>query len=470
MVSFILNNREIQTDQPSGMSVLDFIRYQQKLTGTKIGCREGDCGACTVLVGKMDKGQLVYQSMTSCLMPLGNAQGKHIVSIEGLNLPGLNPIQQEILDQGGTQCGFCTVGFVVSLMGFCLGSKDPTYENAVAAMDGNICRCTGYKSLQRAGHTIAQLLTHLDRSQPINWLIERQFIPSYFNTIGERLPKINKSDKLGLSGNGRQKVTVGGGTDLFVQQAEQMVSSSIYHIFNNPQLKLINRGKNRWVLGGGVTSQDIMDSPLMEEIFPEIKKYMKLVSSTPIRYMGTVAGNFANASPIGDMTIFFLALDSTLLLSNGQKQRQIKLKDFYLDYKKLDKKPQEQIESLSFEIPSDNWYFNFEKVSKRTHLDIASVNSAASFQVSDGHITTAHLSAGGVAPVPKYLGEASQFLSGKEINAHTIEKTNEIAQQEISPISDARGSKDYKRFLLRQLLFAHFLTQFPELVQMEELV
>jgi len=141
-----------------------------------------------------------------------------------------------------------------------------------------------------------------------------------------------------------------------------------------------------------------------------------------------------------------------------------------LDYKKLDKKPQERIESLSFEIPTDDWYFNFEKVSKRTHLDIASVNSAASFQLSDGHITTAHLSAGGVAPVPKYLGEASQYLSGKEINAQTIERTNEIAQQEISPISDARGSKDYKRLLLRQLLFAHFLTQFPELVQMEELV
>src|SRR5262245_41555659 len=125
MIEFILNNKTIRTDLPPGMTVLDFIRYEEKLKGTKIGCREGDCGACTVLVGELKDNKVVYRSMTSCLMPLGNAQGKHIVSVEGINMEDLNPVQKAIVEEGGTQCGFCTVGFVMSLAGFCLSEKKP---------------------------------------------------------------------------------------------------------------------------------------------------------------------------------------------------------------------------------------------------------------------------------------------------------------------------------------------------------
>ena len=152
MLQFILNDKTIATDNPSGMTMLDFIRYYQHLMGTKIGCREGDCGACTVLVGEIVDDKLVYESMTSCLLPIANANGKHIVTIEGINFPDtLNPIQLAMADEGATQCGFCTPGFVVSLAGFCLSNKS---ENAIAAVDGNICRCTGYKSIERAANKI----------------------------------------------------------------------------------------------------------------------------------------------------------------------------------------------------------------------------------------------------------------------------------------------------------------------------
>ncbi len=142
MIRFILNDRAVQTDLPSGSTVLDFVRYHKRLTGTKIGCREGDCGACTVLVGDLENGKLVYRSMTSCLMPLGNAAGKHIVSVEGVNMEKLSPVQQAMVDTNGTQCGFCTIGFVMSLTGFVLNENAKQYEQAIAAIDGNICRCT----------------------------------------------------------------------------------------------------------------------------------------------------------------------------------------------------------------------------------------------------------------------------------------------------------------------------------------
>jgi xanthine dehydrogenase small subunit len=157
MRSFILNDEHINSDLPSGTLLLDFIRYHKRLTGTKIGCREGDCGACTVLIGDLVHGQMKYQNVTSCLTPIGNVYGKHVVSVEGLNMEDITPVQQYMIEESGTQCGFCTVGFVVSLSGYCLSNSSPNYQSGIASIDGNICRCTGYKSLERAAAIHSQL-------------------------------------------------------------------------------------------------------------------------------------------------------------------------------------------------------------------------------------------------------------------------------------------------------------------------
>jgi xanthine dehydrogenase small subunit len=153
LTRFILNNSDIETDELSGSTVLDFVRYHKDLKGTKIGCREGDCGACTILVGELVDDKVRYRSMTSCLMPLANAAGKHIVTIEGINPTdgSLTPVQQAMVDESGTQCGFCTVGFVMSLTGACIDGSDK-----IAAIDGNICRCTGYKSIERAACRLSE--------------------------------------------------------------------------------------------------------------------------------------------------------------------------------------------------------------------------------------------------------------------------------------------------------------------------
>jgi xanthine dehydrogenase small subunit len=457
MIEFILNDKKIQTALPSGSLLLDFVRYQKSLTGTKIGCREGDCGACTVLVGEMVDEKMTYRQITSCLTPIGNVVGKHVVTIEGLNMEELSPVQAAMVQEGGTQCGFCTVGFVVSLTGFCLSEKSPEYQNAIQAIDGNICRCTGYKSIERAASNITNALKEKDEEQPILWLINNGFIPPYFNAIPERLKNLDVNVSVESS-----KKLIGGGTDLYVQQHHDLVEQEVNVIASMPWLKSIQVSEEICRIGAAVTVTEFVESKAIQDLFPTIFKHIKLVSSAPIRNISTIAGNFVNASPIGDLTAFFLALDAQIELIGERGSRVIDLKDFYLGYKELNKTDDELIEQIIFQIPSQNTLFNFEKVSTRTHLDIAAVNTACQIQTDNETITEVHLSAGGVGPIPTYLFETSRFLTGKTLSAEIIQQANEVMQGEITPISDVRGAKEYKRLLLRQLFYAHFITLFPQ--------
>ncbi len=462
MIKFILNEETISTALPPGMALLDFIRYHRHLTGTKIGCREGDCGACTILVGELQNDRLQYRSMTSCLMPLGNANGKHIVTVEGINFPDrLNMIQQAMVNCGATQCGFCTPGFVVSLAGFCLSDAAPTKENAITAVDGNICRCTGYKSIERAAAIIADQLK--EKGDAVSFVTKQQILPAYFSGIKERLQhlggQIISSALKDIASFQERPHFVGGGTDLYVQKHDEMKDAAIRFLFDHPGLNSIHREGSTCSMGPSVTVSDLQQSAIILEAFPHFDQYAKLVSSTPIRNMATIAGNFVNASPIGDFSIFLLALDASLTLvsSEGNKKRTVPLRKFYKGYKELEKKPDEHIESISFELPHKHSYFNFEKVCKRTHLDIASVNTAIFLQTDGDKIVKAGLSAGGVAPMPLYLQKTSAFLEGKTISDETTHAAIDIVKTEISPISDVRGSKEYKTLLLAQLVKAHFL-------------
>ena len=475
-MQFILNNEDITTELHAGTTVLDFVRYHKNLKGTKVGCREGDCGACTVLVGEMRDGEIRYRTMTSCLMPLANAAGKHIVTVEGINPDdgSLTPVQQAMVDESGTQCGFCTVGFVMSLTGFCVDDTEKTAAMAVSAVDGNICRCTGYKSIERAAECVSRQVSESSR----------QFVPDYFSGIASRIQTLRTNEQ---PPKARTQNVVAGGTDLYVQKPDVLVETDSTHVFYDDSLRNITDNGLFIEIGASATVTDLLESNVIQAIFPDLYKHLKLVSSTPIRNMATLAGNFVNASPIGDMTVWFLALDSSVVFSNG---RELPLRELYLGYKKLAKTDDEIIQTVRFRKPTGNFYFNFEKVCKRTYLDIASVNTAISLTVesvpgpgwappalSDGRaaavasetlalqsvehmIIDAHVSAGGVAPIPMYLKKTSEFLRGMPVNPQTIADANEIMQSEISPISDVRGSAAYKRLLLRQLFRAHFVELF----------
>jgi xanthine dehydrogenase small subunit len=460
MIEFILNSKTIKTTKNAGLTLLDFVRYEQRLTGTKIGCREGDCGACTVLVGTLNQDDsIVYQSITSCISPLGNAHGKHIITIEGINLPtDLTIAQSAIKENHASQCGFCTPGFVVSLTGFVLSENYKNSENALNAISGNICRCTGYKSIEKAVDVICEKFESSGSVIKTKKLIDDGFIPPYFLEIPERLKKLRLKSNYQ---SGRSYVS--GGTDLYVQKADDLIDNKVHLIADNIALKGIEIKGSICTIGAGTTFSELWNHNELNKIFPRLRTHLKLVSSEQIRNMASIGGNIVNASPIGDMTIFFLALNSKLTIINSEeKERYIYLKEFYKDYKTFDLNSDELIKELQFELPEKTTKFNFEKVSKRTHLDIASVNSAVSLTMKDGIVQNFHISIGGVAPIPKYLNETSAFLIGKQLNVQMILNVGDILQNEISPISDVRGSSKYKRLLARQLLFAHFTELFPD--------
>ncbi|WP_426490550.1 FAD binding domain-containing protein [Hymenobacter sp. 102] len=480
MHQFYLNNQLIRTNQPAGSSLLDFVRYNQHLKGTKIGCREGDCGACTVLVGELSAtGEAVqYQSMTSCLTPLGNAHSKHVVTVEGINQAkgGLTPVQQAIVQEGGSQCGFCTVGFVMSLTGHALSAKPSTESSVLAAIDGNICRCTGYKSLERAAAQLQQQLEQRPPTETLPWLAEQGFVPPYFADMPGKLQALRSAATAAATGGTEATVSLpsngaeldapaaararilGGGTDLLVQQPENLRDTTVELMYDQTHLRGIRQQGDTIVLGAATTAQQLLESEVMLGALPQLPRYLKLVSSTPIRQMGTVAGNFINASPIGDLTILFLALGAEVELENTAGQRRtLPLAELYQGYKQLRKTADEQVTEIRFPAPASTDYFNFEKVSKRTHLDIASVNTAAWLRLENGLVQEARLSAGGVGPIPLLLPRAAAALVGQPVTLDTLRRAQELAQQEISPISDVRGTEQYKRLLLHQLLEAHFV-------------
>ena len=467
MITFILNNKTITTSEHSGTTLLDFVRYEQRLTGTKIGCREGDCAACTVLVGELKNDTIAYQSITSCISPLGNAHGKHIVTVEGTNLQNkLTTAQEAMKANYATQCGFCTPGFVVSLTGFALSNSEKNYSNALDAISGNICRCTGYKAIEKAAHQVVEKLENYKQENRFDWLIANGFIPEYFSDIPQRLKDIEFKDL-----NQPKGKYVSGGTDLYVQQADHLADNDVHLIAEKDYLKGISIKNDVCTIGTNSTVSDLWNHVELNSILPNLKKHLKLVSSEQIRNMASIGGNLVNASPIGDMTILFLALNSevTILIEDNQ-ERTLALKDFYQGYKTFDLKESELLKEIHFKLPTKQSYFNFEKVCKRTHLDIASVNSAIHISVVNNSITDAHVSIGGVAAIPKYLHETSAFLIGKSLTSETILNASDILQNEISPISDVRGTSDYKHLLGRQLFFAHFTELFPEVFALNDFV
>lgn len=500
-IRFLLNDEVVTSPGPNGAVVLDHVRASGA-TGTKEGCREGDCGSCVVLVGELDTGgTVVYRARNSCLLPLGEVDGCHVVTVEGLEERGATDetsgaIQQAIVQEGASQCGFCTPGFVVSLAGHFLNSASLSRDDAIEAMEGNICRCTGYLALVRAAGRVADRVLADARvpgaagsEERLRDLIRHGVLPAFFEHAAARLRGLEEGSAAGDSPAGDSPAgssaagsspaggsngspspmdsvnpatmrVLGGGTDLFVQLPDEIADEPVRLVSKEAGLADIAVDGDTLTLGGAVRMEALKRSAEYRAIDADVDRHLRLIGSQPIRESATLAGNLVNASPIGDLTIMLLALGARLdLRAIGGAERCVALADFYRGYKDIDLEPGEIVARIR--LPRRARRFSFEKVSRRTHLDIASVNTALAVDVEDDRVVAATVSAGGVAPVPLVLARTSAGLVGKKVDADVVRQIVALADDEVAPISDVRGSAAYKRLLLRQLIVAHFVRLFP---------
>lgn len=471
-IEFILNARDVCANVPGGLLVLDYLRQNKQLVGTKSGCKEGDCGACSVILGELDEeGFVTYRPMTSCLLPMGELGGKHLVTIEGLNMEKLSPVQEAMVDCGGTQCGYCTPGFVVCMTAGLMAPQLPLDEKGMLyAISGNLCRCTGYQSIKHAGlRAIEQLRERLADKERISALVEAGALPEYFADISERL-KTMQAEAPVRDEPDTARYLIAGGTDLYVQRGELIPDETVSLLNNQTGIEPAKLRGERVYVDARMTFEGFAADPLVKSYLAEIDAYNLLIASWPIRTRSTLGGNLCNASPIADMTCLLLAIESSVHLVDARGgKRELPLKDFYLGYKEMNKAADEIVAEISFPVYGSKTLVNWEKVSKRAWLDIATVNAACKITVEEDRIVDAHLALGGVAATPLYLSGTSRFLVGKTPTPAVVDEALELAQAEFEPIGDVRGSAHYKRLLARQLIAAHFIKLFPESISEEAL-
>jgi xanthine dehydrogenase small subunit len=462
-IQLILNADLIQADVPPTLPALDYLRDYQHLTGTKEGCREGDCGACNVLVGELDENRLVYRPITSCLLPVGELAGKHLVTIEGLNNERLLAVQAALHECGASQCGYCTPGFVISLAAWVLDPSRPLDADGLEdALSGNLCRCTGYRSIKQAARDVAVQLQSLgpvtDRMQ---LLCRHCGLPDYFLGIETRLLQLATSLAADVATSAEDTI-VAGATDIYLQKYPDLNDAPVR--FLNPRTghESVRVVGDEVQVDAAMTFEAFFNDPLIKEKLPDLSSCRKQIASWPVRSRATLGGNLCNASPVADISCLLLALEADIDLAGRDGMRSLPLMSFYSGYKQLNKLPDEMIKTIRIPVPAVATRFSWIKVSKRFSLDIATVCGAMKIEHKGKHILRSVLVFGGVAPVPLCLEEAGRFLEGREISRQTVFEVAAVAQAGISPISDVRGSAAYRRLLVRQVIIAHFIRQFPE--------
>ena len=426
-----------------------FLRDEQRVTGTKIVCEEGDCGACTVLVGRREGDRLRYRPINSCIHFLFQLDGAHVVTIEGLARDGeLTPVQHAMVRCHGAQCGYCTPGFVMALAGM----FEERSRDARAALTGNLCRCTGYESIVRAAECvpeqpsvdmihppgpILQAILSVEREPVrIDALDGRFFTGCFFRPT--RL-----DDAIAFKAENPKVLIVQGATDFGVWRNKRgFEPGAVLSLDGVDGLDDVTFDEGMLVVGGR-TSLAQLESAVRDRV-PELARIMERFGSPQIKNAGTLAGNIANASPIADTLPFLFVMGAHLELAGTAGTRVVPIGSFYKGYKSLDLGGDEIITRILIPLPAEGETLRLYKVSKRSHLDISSFTAAMLMTRTDGRIDAMRVAYGGVAPVVMRLPKTEEFLAGRPIARETFARAGEIAREEISPISDVRGTKEYR--------------------------
>ncbi len=473
---FRLNGKLVEIEGREEQPVLDWLRDDTGLTGTREGCREGDCGACLALLGRrnLEGTGIEWVPAATCLLALGELDGRALITVEGLAVEGPTPVMRALHVENASQCGFCSPGVAVALSHFLLAEGPRDEAAAVASVEGNLCRCTGYASISRAARALSSDFSGLPLDFPTRLaaLAARGVFPPALAATMQDLPEPASADPGGSPPLGSSP-PIGGGTDWYVRNTDPAPGLSPRFVGRDPELRFIEtRGSGdgaTLALGAGVTVADFFASEAVRAAAPGIERFEALVASPHIRARATLAGNIANASPVADLTAMLLALDARLVLSGASGARELALADFFLGYKKTALDGDGIIETIL--LPAAPRAFSFEKAARRERLDIAAVNTALSLAVdSGGAMRGVIVSAGGVGPVPLLLRKAAAALEGRKPSAHAFREAMEAARAEVAPISDVRGSAEFRKRVLGRLLAAHALRLFPGGFSVEELL
>jgi len=436
IVRFLLNGEAREVEAPPTRTLLDWLREDAHLPGTKEGCNEGDCGACTVMI--TDEGG--PRALNACILFLPQLDGKSITTVEGLAAPDgtLHPVQQTMIDHHGAQCGFCTPGFVVAMAtAHAKGRRD--HETALA---GNLCRCTGYAPILRAARAA--------ESAPVPDHLWASNIPGGAPTAtGEEPPDPaaacvapETADALADWYAANPDATlIAGATDVGLWVTKDMRDLGPIAFLNRcADLRRVETGPDGWRVGAMTTMSDLHD--LVADDLPSFAAMIRRYGSDQVRNAATLGGNIANGSPIGDNPPALIALGATLHLRRGDARRSLPLEDFFLDYGKQDRAPGEFVEAVT--IPRQAPDFRVYKLSKRLDQDISAVCGGFNVTCADGVVTAARIAFGGMAATPRRAPKCEAALVGQPWTDATVRAAMAALEADFAPISDMRASAAYR--------------------------
>ena len=439
-ITFLLNGETVALrDVPPTLTLLEWLREERGLTGTKEGCNEGDCGACSVVV--QDASGL--RALNACILFLPQLNGKAVRTVEGFadTQGGLHPVQQAMVDQHGSQCGFCTPGFVASMVAaHANGATD--YDDQLA---GNLCRCTGYAPIIRAAEQA--------KDAPVPDWVSEQLVQ---DAPPEALPmQPESSDTLArLYAQMPEATLVAGATDVGLWVTKQLRDlHTVIFLGRCDDLKDIHFTETDIDIGAMVDMNKLRE--IVEPLHPSYGEMLRRFASTQVRNAATLGGNIANGSPIGDNPPALIALGATLHLRNGDVRRAMPIEDFFIDYGKQDRAPGEFVERIS--IPRQPDRLKIYKLSKRFDQDISAVLGAFNILVEDGTVIDARIAMGGMAGIPKRATNVEKVLTGKAWNEESIAAAWDAWDQDFEPMSDMRASAQYRMDAARNMLTRYYL-------------